>query len=330
MEWHRHVADMWRLSAHSLRVSCAKKVKWFIYYMVAVAARRVVLLLPRKTALNLGVLLADLLFLLLHRDKARALENLSIAFGEEKRPGDILRLCHYCFESLGKGLMEVLQFPRLTSQNLDRLVAFEGKQNIDSALKMGRGVIILTAHFGNWELLGASLALSGYGVSFIVRPVRSSQLDALVNRNRESMGIGCIPRGRSVRDALRCLKRNELLGILADIDTRVDGVFVDFFGRPAFTPRGPMSIALKTGAALVPAFIIRQSDDTHRVVIEKALKLRITGVLEEDIRVNTARFTKIIESYIRQYPEQWIWIHQRWKTRPSRVRDNRACSFDAR
>jgi len=226
--------------------------------------------------------------------------------------------------------MEVLQFPRLTSENLDRLVAFEGKQNMDSALKIGRGAIILTAHFGNWELLGASLALSGYGISFIVRPVRSPRLDALVNRNRESMGVGCIPRGRSVRDALRCLKRNELLGILADIDTRVDGVFVDFFGRPAFTPRGPVSIALRTGAVLVPAFIIRQKDDTHRVVIKKALELKITGALEEDIRVNTARFTKIIESYIREYPEQWIWIHQRWKTQPSTVRDDRVFASDAR
>jgi len=310
---------MWRLSAHFLRAGCARKVKWFIYYMVAVAARRIVLFIPRKLALNLGALLADLLFWFSRREKARALENLAIAFGEGKSAGDILRICHYCFENLGKGLMEVLQFPRLTSENLDRLVTFEGKENIDNALKMGKGVIILTAHFGNWELLGASLALSGYKVSFIVRPVRSTRLDALVNRNRESTGVECIPRGTSIRNALRCLKSNGLLGILADIDTRVDGVFVDFFGRPTFTPRGPVSIALRTGAALVPTFIVRQKDDTHRVVVEKVLELKVTGALEEDIRVNTARFTKIIESYVRRYPEQWIWIHQRWKTRPSAV-----------
>ena len=287
------------------------------------ATRRIVLLLPRQTALNLGILLADLLFLFSRREKARALENLSTAFGEEKGPSDVLRICRYCFQNLGKGLMEVLQFPRLTSENLDRLVAFEGKQNIDDALKMGRGVIILTAHFGNWELLGASLALAGYRTNFIVRPVRSPRLDMLVNGSRESMGVGCISRGASIKRALKCLKRNELLGILADIDTRVDGVFVDFFGRPTFTPRGPVSIALRTKAALVPAFIVRQKDDTHRVVVEKALELKTTGTPEEDIRVNTARSTKIIESYIRKYPEQWIWVHQRWKTRPSAVHDNR-------
>jgi len=154
-------------------------------------------------------------------------------------------------------------------------------------------------------------------VNFIVRPVRSPRLEMMVNRSRESMGIKCISRGTSIKEALKCLKRNEILGILSDIDTSVDGVFVDFFGRPAFTPRGPASIALRTGAALIPAFIIRQKDDAHKVVIEKALELEITGNQEEDVLINTARFTKIIESYIRKYPEQWIWIHKRWKTKPN-------------
>ncbi len=285
-------------------------------------ARRIVLLLPRKTALNLGVLLAGLLFLLSRREKARAFSNLSMAFGTEKSPRGILRICRLCFENLGKGLMEVLQFPRLNSENLGRLVSFEGKQNIDEALNKGKGVIVLTAHFGNWELLGASLALLGYDVAFIVRPVRSPRLEALVNENRESMGIECIYRGTSIKKALWCLRRNGVLGILSDIDTRVDGVFVDFFGRPAFTPRGPVSIALRTGSTLVPMFIIRQEDDTHRIVAERHLELKLTGDQEKDIKLNTARFTKIIESYIRKYPEQWIWVHQRWKTRPGALRDS--------
>jgi KDO2-lipid IV(A) lauroyltransferase len=212
--------------------------------------------------------------------------------------------------------MEVLQFPRLTSENLGKLVTFEGKENLDNALKRHKGVIILTAHFGNWELLAAGLALSGYEVSFIVRPVRYPRLEALITQNRESMGINCIPRGASIKHALRCLRRNEILGILSDIDTKVDGVFVDFFGRPAFTPRGPVSIAMRTGAALVPAFIIRQKDDKHRVVIEKELELKLSGLPEEDVRENVAKYTKSIESYIRKSPEQWIWIHDRWKTRP--------------
>ena len=211
--------------------------------------------------------------------------------------------------------MEVLQIPRLTSENWGRLITFDGRQNIDDALKMGKGVIILTAHFGNWELLAAGLALSGFDTSYIVRPIRSRQLDDMLNGIRRSAGGKPIPRS-SLKGALRCLRRNGLLGILSDIDTKVDGVFVDFFGRPAFTPRGPVSFALRTGAALVPTLIVRQEDDTHIIVAERALELEITGDLEEDIRVNTARYTKITESYIRKYPEQWIWIHQRWKTQP--------------
>ena len=214
--------------------------------------------------------------------------------------------------------MEALKIPRLTSENRARLITFDGRQNIDDALKMGKGVIILTAHFGNWELLAAGLAFSGYDISYIVRPMRSRQLDNMLNGIRKGTGGHPVPRS-SLKGALRCLRRNGLLGILSDIDTKVDGVFVDFFGRPAFTPRGPVSLALRTGAALVPTLIIRQEDDTHIIVAEKALELEITGDIEEDIRVNTARFTKIIESYIRKYPEQWIWIHQRWKTRPGEV-----------
>lgn len=281
-----------------------------------VAIRRVVLLLPRRTALRLGVILADLFFRFSRRDKAIAIKNLTTAFGAEKSPDDISRICRRCFENMGKGLMETLQIARLNSENLGRLIAFDGRRNIDDALSAGKGIVLITAHFGNWELLAAGLVLSGYKLSYIVRSLRSQKLDAMLNRIREGTGGKPIYRGASVKNALRCLRRNEILGILSDIDTKVDGVFVDFFGRPAFTPRGPISFALKTGAALVPAFIVRQKDDTHRIVAEKALELKMTGDQEEDVRINTARFTKIIESYIREYPEQWIWFHRRWKTQP--------------
>ena len=283
-----------------------------------VAIRRIVLSLPRRVALRLGVFLADLFFRFARRERTIAIENLSAAFGEEKSPDDILRICRQCFRNLGKSMMETLQIPRLTSANWSKLITYSERQNIDNALKMGNGVIIITAHFGNWELLAAALALSGYDMSYITRPIRSRQLDALLNEIRESAGGKPISRG-SLKGAIRCLRRNGLLGIMSDIDTKVDGVFVDFFGRPAFTPRGPASFALRTGAPLVPVFIVRQEDDTHIVVVEKALELEITDDTEEDILANTARFTRVIESFIRKYPEQWIWFHERWKTQPDAV-----------
>ncbi|MBD3181914.1 lipid A biosynthesis lauroyl acyltransferase [Candidatus Poribacteria bacterium] len=287
--------------------------------MIVITTRQMVLFLPRKAALKLGILLINAMYPLIKGEKEKALNSLNTAFGKEKSSEELTEICRYFFQNLVKGLMEVLQFSRLNSGNLSKIVTFEGKYYIDEALKPGNGVIILTAHFGNWELLGASLALSGYKINFIVRPVRNHRLDELVTQNRESKGIKCISRGASIKSALKCLKRNELLGILADIDTKVDGVFVDFFGNPAFTPRGPASIALRTGAAVVPAFIVRQNDDTHRIIIQPALKLIKTGNQEKDIEANTEYFNKVIESFIRKYPEQWIWMHQRWKTKPEDV-----------
>ncbi|MBM3211639.1 lysophospholipid acyltransferase family protein [Candidatus Poribacteria bacterium] len=295
-----------------------KSIKRYAHYLIILIIRWIVLLLPRNVALFLGVYLADLLFLVFPKEKAKALENLSIAFGSEKSNDEILRICRDCFRNLGKGMMEVLQFPRLNKGNLSNLVIFEGKHNLDDALKLGKGVIILTAHFNNWELLAASLSLSGYPVNAIIRTIRSPYIEKLVTRNRQLMGIRCISRGASIKEALKCLRRNELLVILSDIDTKVDGVFVDFFGRLAFTPLGPVSISMKTGAVIIPTFIIRQEDNSHRIVIERPLELLNTGVSEEDKIVNTGRFTKIIESYIRKNPEQWIWNHQRWRTKPKK------------
>jgi len=294
-----------------------KQAKHFIYYLIALAVGKIVLFIPRKAALRLGSFLGDIAFLLSRKERAIAVRNLSIAFGAEKSSRDILTICHNCFRNLGKGLMEFLQFPRLKAEKLSSIITVEGKQNIDESFQKGKGVIALSAHFGNWELLGAALQLSGYPTNPIIRPAKLKWLDTLVNRYREGTGLRCISRGASVKAALLCLKKNELLGILADIDTRVDGVFVGFFGRPAYTPRGPVSIALKTGAVLLPTFIIRQKDDTHRLIINKGMKLKTTGDIEEDIRLNTEAYTKIIESYIREYPEQWVWFHERWKTAKS-------------
>lgn len=212
--------------------------------------------------------------------------------------------------------MEFLQLPSMSPETICQLVTFKGREHIDKALTQGRGAIILTAHFGNWELLGARILVSGYTIRGITRQLRSKRLDAIVSSYREKVGWQGIDRDRSVREVLRCLKRNELIAILADVDTRTRGIFVDFFGRPAYTPYSPVALALKTGAAILPTFIIRQPDDSHHAVIEAPLFLQRSGDKEQDLLVNTQRFTKVIESYIRRYPEQWIWMHERWKTKP--------------
>ncbi len=219
-----------------------------------------------------------------------------------------------CFQNLGKTVVEFMRFPRLDKQQIQQYVKLEGVEHVEQALAQGKGAIILTGHFGNWELLAASISATVAPLTPIVRELRSPRLNALVSRYREKAGYATIDRDTGIRHALRCLKRNELIGIVADVDTTVSGVFVDFFGRPAYTPYSPVAIAIKTGAVILPSFIIRQPDGSHRAIIEPPLALKRTHVREKDIVINTQRFTKIIESYIREYPAQWIWMHQRWKT----------------
>ncbi|MDE0324057.1 MAG: lysophospholipid acyltransferase family protein [Candidatus Poribacteria bacterium] len=271
--------------------------------------------LPRPVTLTMGGWLGAFIFRLASQQRKLTCEHLrcSLMLVDERR---VKAIAKQCFKNLGKTVIEFMQFPRLDKQQIQRYVTFEGTEHVEQALAKGKGAIILTGHFGNWELLAASISATVAPLTPIVRELRSPRLNALVSSYREKAGYATIDRDTGVRHALRCLKRNELLGIVADVDTAVNGVFVDFFGRHAYTPYSPVAIALKTGAAILPTFIIRQPDGSHRAIIEPPLALKRTDTKEKDLVINTQRFTKIIESYIRQYPAQWIWMHRRWKTQP--------------
>ena len=271
--------------------------------------------LPRSVTLTIGGWLGTLIFWLAPQQRELVCQQLqfSLDLSSERR---IRAIAKQCFENLGRNVLEFMQFPRINSKQIQQYVSFEGVQHVEQALAQGKGAIILTGHFGNWELLAASISATIAPLTPIVRKLRSPRLNALVSSYREQAGYATIDRDTGIRHALRCLKRNELLGIVADVDTSVSGVFVDFFGRPAYTPYSPVAIALKTGTAILPTFIVRQPDGSHRAIIEPPLVLQRTDVKEKDLVINTQKFTKIIESYIRQYPAQWIWMHRRWKTQP--------------
>ena len=291
-----------------------RNLKDYCYAFTAKCIGRCIAWLPRKLALFIGVYLGTVVFLLSNREKGKACKHLEQSL-EITQPM-ASQLVRRSFQNIGKNLMEFMQLPRMSAETLHQLVTFEGREHIDKALAQGRGAIILTAHFGNWELLGAKILADGYTIRGITRQLRSKRLETIVSSYREKVGWQGIDRDRSVREVLRCLNRNELIAILADVDTRTRGIFVDFFGRPAYTPYSPVAFALRTGAAILPTFIIRQPDDSHRAIVEAPLPLQQSGKKEEDLLVNTQRFTKVIESYIRHYPEQWIWMHERWKTQP--------------
>ena len=184
-------------------------------------------------------------------------------------------------------------------------------------MNQGKGAIVFLPHFGNWELLalvyGALIPDRAKAIAF---PLKNGYLNALVSQYRERLSLRLITRRRAVRETLRALKENYAVGFFADQNAGREGVFIDFFGKPASAVRGPATLALKTGATLLLSMDIRQPDDRHHVLITPAIDLEISGDIEQDVQINTEHILKILEAYIRQYPDQWLWTHNRWKTQP--------------
>jgi KDO2-lipid IV(A) lauroyltransferase len=273
-------------------------------------------ILPLRVAREFGALCGRIAYWVLPHYRRVALENLNLAFGGHKTKREIRRVARRGFENLGKNAAELLHFPKITRENLDRFVKIEGIDKLNRALKLGKGVLIVTGHIGNWELLALTIRLKGYHGAVIGRRIYFEKYDAYLNRLRGHHDIEVIYRDDSPKKILRVLKANGIIGILADQDVdSVDGVFVDFFGRRAYTPSGPVALARSSGAVLIPGFIIRENEG-HRLVLEDPLKLVDTGDKEKDLLTNTQLWSGVIEAHIRRYPEQWVWMHRRWKTTP--------------
>lgn len=265
----------------------------------------------------LGSGLGGLLYVALKKRRRIALENLQIAFGDEMSTDERAQICRRSFQQIGKTAIEFFRFPKLTFDNIWDEVTVEGKKHLIQALDQGKGAIVFLPHFGNWELLalvyGALIPDQAKAIAF---PLKNRYLNVLVSQYRERLSLKLITRRRAVRETLRALKEGYAIGFFADQNAGREGVFVDFFGKPASAVRGPATLALKTGAPLLLSMDIRQPDDRHHVIITPAIDLEISGDLEQDVQTNTARILKILETYIRRYPDQWLWTHNRWKTQP--------------
>jgi KDO2-lipid IV(A) lauroyltransferase len=227
-------------------------------------------------------------------------------------------ICLGVYQSLGRLLAECAHFPKLTEANVGNLVTYEGLENYHAAVSNGRGVLFLTAHLGAWELGAFAHALHGFPLHVLYRPLDNPWLNRFVNSYRTLCGNTLINKNESARDILAALARNATVGILADQNTlSEEGVFVNFFGIPASTTAGIAKIALRTGAAVVPAFCIWHSQSRKfRIHFHAPICFKQTGDSSQDIRAATQKMTSIVEEYVRRFPDQWLWIHRRWKTRP--------------
>jgi KDO2-lipid IV(A) lauroyltransferase len=246
-----------------------------------------------------------------------ALNNLAMVFGDTLSPAARATMARESFEHLGITAVECCRLFFGRAERLYARVRGRGVEHIGPALAQGRGIFFLTAHFGNWELLAATHGLAGFGLSVVVRPLDNPYLDAVIARARERSGLRAISKREAVLGVRAALARGECIGILLDQDAGRAGVFVPFLGHAASTSRALAVLALKTRAPVLPAFIHRLPDGHHELVLEPEIPLVVTGDLDHDIAANTARYTAAIERQVRAHPEQWFWVHRRWKTRPA-------------
>ena len=251
--------------------------------------------------------------------------NLAIAF-RDRTDRERTKINRSVFQNLGRVMAEFSFIPRLNEQNLHRYVSVEGEENFRRAHEKGKGVLFLTAHFGNWEWMAAAFPLVFHHPCYvIVRPLDIQFFDGLVERLRTLTGNQTIPKQKSMGRILRLLKEGKVIGVLLDQNVAwQEGVFVNFFGELACTNAGMALLALRSGAPVLPAFNIREKDGRYRVVIEPEVQLIRTGDKDLDVEKNTELFTGVIERYVREYPDHWFWLHQRWKTRPWQAKRKKA------
>ena len=295
-----------------------KRIKnWFIYILVR-GALRWINNVQRSTAIIFLQTLSLSGFYLVRSERQKTIKHLTMVYEKEKDQREIYQMAKAVFLNLGRNTADAFRIPCYNSQNIDRYVRAKGLEKLDRALQKGKGVIALAGHVGNWELMGGYLVMKGYTVNVVGAPIYDSRLDDLVVNNRLQSGMKYIARGSATREIIRALRRNEIVGLLIDQDTRhVDGVFVDFFGEKAYTPVGPVILAMKTQAAIVPMAIHIQKDNTHLVEIDKELDLIFTDDENYNRIHNTQICSDAIEKFVRKYPAQWVWMHQRWKTKPN-------------
>ncbi len=254
-------------------------------------------------------------FFLATRHKNTALKNLRFAYGDEKSESEIRQIAKSVFRNLGESFFEVLCILKFTPQNIDKYIKIDGRERIEKVLSQRRGFIVLSSHFGNWELLAGYFGLKGYPVTVLARRLRFEKYDKFINALRKRMKVNVIMRDESAKVILRMLKEGKPIAIMPDQDIdSIEGVFVDFFGHPAYTPTAPVALALATAVPIIPMFIVRERAG-HRIYVEEPLELEITGNKDLDIKVNTEKWSKVVELYIRRYPSQWVWMHNRWKTK---------------
>lgn len=273
--------------------------------------------IPLSLALFIGRCLGDFVYSILRIRRKVVMQNLTFVFGKEKRRDEIKKIAKFTYRNFGMTLIEFIRFPILTPEYIQKHVKFEGKDHLDSVLSQNRGVIVMTGHFNNWELMGAAHTLSNYKATVYARKLRNPVVNDLVNGNRTKVGMEVISKQLATREMLKALKANHIIAFLIDQDARSHGIFVDFFRKPASTFRGPAAFSVRTRTPIIPMFMSRENKMNHIIHVGIPLIPNPDVNEEEEILRLTKITTEILETYIRHYPDQYFWFHKRWKTQPN-------------
>lgn len=280
---------------------------------------RIIARLPYKAVKTMANILTSIGFCLTIKLKRSARESLNIAFGAEKSREQVNTIVRACFRNLGQAMVDLIYYSEHPDEVKEKFI-IEGKEYLDQALEKGKGVVAVTAHFGNFPLMQLALAQYGYKVNVIMRKARDKKIAERVCKTMASVGVKSIysiPARACVQNSLQVLRDNEILFVLLDQNFgSSSGVFVDFFGRKAATGTGPIVFADRAKSPILPIFNIRENGDRYKIIIEPPLELEARDSKDEMLFVNVSRITNIIEQYIRKYPHEWGWMHRRWKSKP--------------
>ncbi len=286
-------------------------------FMIARIAHR----LTPGQAYRLGRFLGWVLPRLAKRQLRQVQADVTQVYGGERAPRDIAHLVKQIFYHQGESVIEFFRLPHQTAEEIRRWAPLEGTEHLDAVLARGKGAILLTGHLGNWEVCGTVMGLSRYPTTAIANVQEDESLTELLTSVRKTHGLHVVAM-HEIRECIRVLKRNECLGVLGDLNARVPGAFVQFFGYPAATYTGAAYLAYATGASILPLFDERLSDHTHRVRIGPPLALADTGDKQRNLLITTMHCQRVIQDEIRRRPQDWFWQIQRWRTRPEDIPHN--------
>jgi KDO2-lipid IV(A) lauroyltransferase len=285
----------------------------WIEFVAFNAVRTCILLLPLTAVQYVGKMLGTIAYYAIGSRRHIAIDNLQHAFPDAS-PRELKVIAKGAFRNYGITMMEFLWFPRLTDDRVARLVNINNPELLKDGFSRGKGMVMLSGHFGNWELIAFAVAyLCKIPFAIIIQTQSNALVDKVINTHRCLRGNKVIPMGMSVREIIKTLNSGGVVAIAPDQSGPMEGAFVEFFGRSVATHQGPAVFALRSGAPLQMGFIIRRHDGSYDVQLEEIASADLTGLNEENVRTLTQRHTALLERYIRKYPDHWLWMHRRWK-----------------